>query len=245
MARLRERAQGWTRPDAITHWPQVIEQAISKVQQQCKHRCGGLYELLNGSKVLGPKSHARTRRIRSDGLTNLLSMLLACFTSTDLASGVMADPAQTSGPCMRQLDARAYGAADGEQSLRRAERHARTLSALGLLETIEQRHKLPKCFRSTPAVRSFNVERLFGLLGLLSAFRIARSKIMSQPQRELIARISKARRGRDRRRHFAAQASASASAAPVPTPPPPDPPPRTDSAAVMAAQAQIRALFGD
>ncbi len=243
MARLR--AQAWTRPDAITHWPQAIEQAIFKAQQQCNHRCGGLYDLLNGSKVLGPDAHARTRRIRSDGLTNLVSMLIACLTSTDLASGVMAAPAQDSGPCMRQLDARAYGAADGAQSLRRAERHARTLTHLGLLETIEQRHKLPKCFRSTPAVRSFDLDRMFGLLGLLSVFRIARSKIMSQPQRELIARIRQARRGRDRRRHFAAQASAAASAAPVPTPPPPDPPPRSDSAAVMAAQAQIRALFGD
>lgn len=246
MARLRERAQAWTRPDAITHWPQFIEQAISKVQQQCEHRCGGLYELLNGSKVLGPDAHARTRRIRSDGLINLVSMLIACFTSTDLASGVMADPAQASGPCMRQLDARAYGRADGEQSLRRAERHARTLTDVGLLETIEQRHKLPKRYRSTPAVRSFNLERLFGLLGLLSIFRIARSKVMSQRQRELIARLSTARRSRDRRRHFArASASTSAAPAPVPTPPPPDPPPRTDSAAALAAQAEIRSLFDD
>lgn len=244
MARLRTKR--WARPSAITHWPQVIEQGIHKVRQQCEHRCGGLYELLNSSKVLGPESRSRTRRMRSDGLINLESFLLSLLTSTDLASGAVADPAQADGTCMRQLDVRAYGErVAGERSMRRAERHARTLTHLGLLETIEQRHKLPKCFRSTPAVRSFDLDRLFGLLGLLSVFRIARSKMMSQPQRELIARISQARRGRDRRRHFAAQASAAASAAPVPTPPPPDPPPRSDSAAVMAAQAQIRALFGD
>jgi hypothetical protein len=246
MARLRTKR--WARPSAITHWPQVIEQGIHKVRQQCEHRCGGLYELLNSSKVLGPESRSRTRRMRSDGLINLESFLLSLLTSTDLASGAVADPAQADGTCMRQLDVRAYGErVAGERSMRRAERHARTLTHLGLLETIEQRHKLPKRYRSTPAVRSFDLDRLFGLLGLRAVYRIARKNILSEPQRQLIARLSTARRSRDRRRHFAAQARASAAAAPahVPTPPPPDPPPRTDSAAALAAQAEIRSLFDD
>lgn len=244
MARLRTKR--WARPSAITRWPQVIEQGIHKVRQQCEHRCGGLYELLNSSKVLGPESHARTRRIRSDGLINLESILLSVLTSTDLASGVVADPAQADGTCMRQLDARAYGEqVAGERSMRRAERHARTLTHLGLLETIEQRHKLPKRYRSTPAVRSFDLDRLFGLLGLSAIYRIARKNILSEPQRQLIARLSTARRSRDRRRHFARASASTSAPAPVPTPPPPDPPPRTDSAAALAAQAEIRSLFDD
>lgn len=154
MSRLR--AKRWVRPSAVRHWPQVIEQGIYKLRHQCEHRCGALYELLNGSLVLGPESHARSRRIRSDGLINLESLLLSVLTSTDLRSGVVADPAQADGTCMRQLDVRAYGApVEGERSLRRAERHARTLAHLGLLETIEQRHELPEQrYRSTPAVPS-------------------------------------------------------------------------------------------
>lgn len=247
MSRLR--AKRWVRPSAVRHWPQFIEQGIHKVRHQCEHRCGGLYELLNASPVLGPDPHARSRRIRSDGLINLESVLLSVLTSTDLASGVVADPAQADGTCMRQLDIRAYGSpVDGERSLRRTERHARTLTHLGLLETIEQRHKLPKRYRSTPAVRSFDLARFFRLLGLQAAYTVARKSILSEPQRQIIARLAGARSARDRRRYFASKAKAAGSVAPVHTvepDPPPKPPPRTDSAAALAAQAEIRRLFGD
>lgn len=247
MSRLR--AKRWVRPSAVRHWPQVIEQGIYKLRQQCEHRCGALYELLNGSLVLGPESHARSRRIRSDGLINLESLLLSVLTSTDLRSGVVADPAQADGTCMRQLDVRAYGApVESERSLRRSERHARTLAHLGLLETIEQRHKLPERYRSTPAVRSFDLERFFRLLGLHAVYSLARKNILSQPQRDLIARLAGARSARDRRRYFASKARAAQSVAPVRPPepePPPKPPPRSDSAAALAAQAEIRSLFED
>lgn len=247
MSRLR--AKSWVRPSAITHFPQVIEQGIYKLRQQCERRCGGLYELLNSSQVLGPECHHRSRRMRSDGLINLESFLLSLLTSTDLASGAVADPAQDAGTCMRQLDARAYGdQVGGERSMRRSERHARTLTHLGLLETIEQRHKLPQRFRSTPAVRRFDLDSLFRLLGLTAIFRVARKNILDQPRRNLIARLANARRARDRRQHFAAQAASTAAAATATAPNRPsdyEPPPRTDSAAALAAQAEIRGLFED
>jgi hypothetical protein len=187
--------------------------------------------------------------MRSDGLINLESFLISVLTSTDLESGVVADPSKESGTCMRQLDARAYGnKVEGERSLRRSERHARTLTHVGLLETIEQRHRLPKRYRSTPAVRGLDLDRIFRLLGLSAVYRLARKNILAQPQRELISRMSKARRARDRRRHFAEQAASTAAAATATAPSrpiDPEPPPRTDSAAALAAQAEIRKLFGD
>ncbi len=245
MSRLR--AKGWVRPDSITHWPQLIEQGIYKLQQQCGRRCGGLYDLLNSSSVAG---RSRSRRMRSDGLINLEAFLIAVLTSTDLASGVVADPAQKDGTSMRQLDVRAYGKpVEDERSQRRSERHAHTLTELGLLETIEQRHKLPERYRSSPAVRSLDLDRLFALLGLAALLKIGRKNVASRLQRELIARIVEARRARDRRRHFAADAAqaeaAAVAQAPATTPEPRPPDPRTGSTAAIAAQAQIRALFDD
>lgn len=243
MSRLRTKR--WVRPDNVRHWPQLIEQGIHKLRQQCERRCGGLYDLFNGSTIAG---RARSRRIRSDGLLNLESFAIALLTSTDLASGVVADPAQADGTSMQQLDVRAYGKpVEGERSQRRAERHAHTLTELGLLETIEQRHKLPERYRSTPAVRSLDLDRLFGLLGLTALLRIGRKNVASRLQRELIARIVEARRARDRRKHFAAEAAQAAAAAqaPAPTPEVRPPDPRTDSPAAIDAQAQIRALLDD
>jgi hypothetical protein len=86
------------------------------------------------------------------------------------------------------------------------------------------------------------------LLGLHAVYALARKNILSQPQRDLIARLAGARSARDRRRYFASKAQAAQSVAPVRPPepdPPPKPPPRSDSAAALAAQAEIRSLFED
>jgi hypothetical protein len=195
-------------------------------------------------------SRERSRRMRSDGRRNLVSLAQALVAAADLVTGYLASPVgeRWDRHAWGRLDHRAYGnLVECERSFRRTQRHARTLAALGFITVTEIRVSTGQgTWRSVIAIKRLT-EKFFAVLGLAAAVKRARQERDRAKGKALVAQISNV----PRRKRAAERAPDSTgpvasgeamSASPPIRPPPADPvvPP----ASVADSIARVRATLG-
>jgi hypothetical protein len=180
------RALAWPRPKGL-NLVRPLEVALKRLGEAWAGRRGELYKRLCDDSPLFREegaTAARSRRMRSDGASNLIALLQALLASCELASGFIGRPAAGGWDrfAWAVLDVRAYGAViPGGRSFRRTQRWVRTLKGAGLLTISEI--KVPQAdgsIKSVVAIKSLTTA-LFKLLNLTQA-------------------VAQARRLRDRRR---------------------------------------------
>lgn len=179
-----KRALPWARPRGIRYIPPV-ELGIERLEQAVEHKKGTLYRKLASSPVFrhDDDDTERTRRMRSDGLRNLVSLFQTLVAAADMASGFVGSP-RGEGSWERHtwgvLDARAYGArVVKERSFRRTQRHARILAALGLVDVAELKIPAgPGKWRSVVAIKRLTAAayELLGLAGAVARIRRERDR---------------------------------------------------------------------
>lgn len=186
-----KRALAWRRPAGV-RWMQAIERALMLLDKAATRGAEALFDgLCNASPLFhaGDKaSIVRTRRMRSDGARNFLSLVQTLLASADLASGFIGRPVAGGWqrPSWGLLDTFAYGAVvPGERSFRRTQRWSRSLAAAGLVTISEIKIPRREGVRSIVAIKSLTA-RFYAVLGLTAA--------QAQARRERDRRRNEARR---------------------------------------------------
>ena len=236
------RALKWKRP-ARVRFPTLIEQGIARSCADVPNRHSNLGRLLSGAPVYRPDGAERRRSLRSEGATNIATLMSAVLANTDIGSGQVLVPRADSRWQRRSwadIDFRAYGEeVPDERSLRRTERHVRELKDLGLIEVCEWR-KVGRdgAVRSIVAIKRFT-ELFWRLLAL--------EKALARERRERDRARKKAALSKKLERENADPTDTRGSVRPtkgaevVPLPRSGAPPPRTNAptATGMAALAEM------
>ncbi len=246
------RALPWARPKH-RKYIEPIEGAIVRLESAVRGN-GAIFQALCADAPIfdrdGPQ--VRSRRMRSDGRRNLITLAQALLAAADLSTGYLGSPSGE--PGQRRWDRHAWGRLDHrafgkevrcERSFRRTQRHARTLAALGFVSVVEI--KVPTeqgGWRSVVAIKRLT-EKFYAALGLTAAVKRARKEKDRAKGRALVAQLSQL----PRRKHDGARTPSSGSAAvgggvpsPVANGPPPDPVVPADSVGDSIAKA--RAALG-
>lgn len=240
LAQSPRRSLHWQRPRGRS-WPQLIETAIGRVTEAFASRKGALYQALTRDipRFVGGESVPRQRALRSDAAPNLCALLVTLLATASLQTGYVARPVDGHWERRkwRDLDGYAYGElVPGERSLRRTERHARELVAMGFVSVRELRRKTVDGYESLVAVKHLGL-KLWRLLGMEKAVLAAGQRIKAE-----------AAEGRAKARGLTVIAGIQSvlktprkkgSAAPPPAAPPPPKPPPAASEAARAAMAEI------
>lgn len=174
------RAVAWHRP-AKRRYIEPIERALRRLDTAVEDRRSPIRDVLETSPLFDgegeERQRSRTRRMRSDGARNLVSLAQALLASADLATGFLGTPTGQGWDRhdWGRLDYRAYGdRVELERSYRRTQRHARTLAAMGLVSVAELKipHG-PGQWRSVTAIKRLTAE-FYALVGLTAAVAQAR-----------------------------------------------------------------------
>jgi hypothetical protein len=196
------RAIAWRRPDGYS-WPRLIEGAIARLRTAADRKTGPLFDhLARRSPLLEGGERERSRRMRSDGLENLVTLLSTIVCAADLGTGFLGSPRVGGGQWERRswadIDAYAFGRrVECERSMRRTERHLRLLKRLGFVELHELRRKTSHgAYESAPAVKHLTDAfwRLVGLYEQLAAARRRRDRERGQQRAEQLAKIVQPRK---------------------------------------------------
>lgn len=251
------RALAWRRP-AKKAFIEPVEAGLARLEDAATRGKGAVFDALcqaapvHGGDAERPRS--RTRRMRSDGRRNLVSLTQALIASADLATGFLGSPRgeRWDRHDWGRLDHRAYGArVERERSFRRTQRHARTLEALGFVEVRELKVSAgPGQWKSVVAIKRLT-DGFYVALGLMSAVKRARrerDRKKGQARTEQLAKLPSPRVGKKVPGEPAPGVRAAAAAyqafpAVVPPAKPPDRPPGV-SATVADAMAKARAALG-
>ena len=245
------RALPWARP-RNRRYVEPIEAAIVRLEAAVDG-AGAMFDALCDAPLPhkdGPQE--RSRRMRSDGRRNLVSLAQALVASADLATGYLASPSGEPGRRLwdrhawGRLDHRAYGDLVAfERSHRRTERHARTLAALGFVSVVELKVSAGQgAWRSVVAIKRLT-PKFYATLGLAVAVKRARQERDRAKGVALVAQLSQVPR---RRRKPASTVAGSVACGEVmSTVPPIRPPPEAPvvpSVSVADAIARARAVLG-
>lgn len=228
---------------------------MSRLEDAVARSAGPVFDAFCQAAPLfeGDAEIPRSRRMRSDGRRNLLSLAEALIASADLATGFLGSPRGDGWDRhdWGRLDHRAYGPrVDGERSFRRTQRHARTLAALGFVDVRELRVSVgPGQWHSVIAIKRLT-DSFYAALGLMSAVKRARrerDRKKGKERTEQLARLPQRERKKPPRETDSDVRPAAAAYQPfpaaAPSPKPPDPTPGV-SAVVADAMAKARAALG-
>jgi hypothetical protein len=249
------RALPWARPKH-RKYIEPIEAAISRLEAAVQGS-GVMFEVLCASAPIfdqdGPQE--RSRRMRSDGRRNLVSLAQALVAAADLATGYLGSPIGAPGQqrwdrhAWGRLDHRAFGKqVECERSFRRTQRHARTLAALGFVSVTEIKVSTGQgTWRSVIAIKRLT-ERFFAALGLSAAVKRARKERDRAKGIALIAQLSNVPRRKRAEERAPAVVSGSVEAPGTTTPPssfrPPPDDPVVPAVPVADAIAMAKAALG-
>lgn len=191
------RALSWVRPRQ-RKYIEPIEAAISRLEDAV-HGTGALFGALCSDAPIfdrdGPQ--VRSRRMRSDGRRNLVTLAQTLIAAADLATGYLGSPVGESDQrrwdrhAWGRLDHRAFGKqVECERSFRRTQRHARTLAALGFVSVVEIKVSTGQgSWRSVVAIKRLT-EKFYAALGLSAAVKRARKERDRAKGRALVAQLS-------------------------------------------------------
>lgn len=244
------RALPWARP-RHRKYIEPIEAAIVRLEAAVEGT-GPMFDLLCAAPALGKHGpQERSRRMRSDGRRNLVSLAQALVASADLKTGYLASPVgeqRWDRHGWGRLDHRAYGElVERERSFRRTQRHARSLAALGFVTIVELKVSAgPGQWRSVVAIKRLT-PKFYAVLGLSSAVKRARKERDRAKGVALVARLSEvpqprrpAERGPVRISGSVAPGGSMSTSPPV-RPPPSDPvcPPVSVAEAIARARVAL------
>lgn len=171
----------WSRRAKVA-WPFPVELALSKCMELIEQPAGTRARAIFGDAPTYAGT-TRLRRKRSDGLTNAVSLLCALIASCDLSTGLVALPIDGSWErkSWYDLDGLAYGEqVEGARSMRRTERAAQQLIALGLVKSVPWKVQTGAGeYRDTPGLK-WVTDRAWRLLGVWSAIRRERRRRAGQ-----------------------------------------------------------------
>lgn len=183
LAQSPRRSLHWQRPKGRS-WPQLTETAIERVTEAFASRKGPLYQEITRDipRFVGGELVPRQRAFRSDAAPNLCALLVTLLATSSLQTGFVARPVNGNWERRewRDLDGYAYGElVPGERSLRRTERHARELVALGFVTIRQLRRKTAEGYESLVAVKHLGL-KLWRLLGMEKAILAAGQRIKAE-----------------------------------------------------------------
>jgi hypothetical protein len=190
------RALPWARPKH-RKYIEPIEAAISRLEAAV-HGTGAMFGALCSDAPIfdrdGPQ--ARSRRMRSDGRRNLVTLAQTLVAAADLATGYLGTPVGESDQrcwdrhAWGRLDHRAFGKqVEFERSFRRTQRHARTLAALGFVSVVEIKVSTGQgTWCSVVAIKRLT-EKFYAALGLSGAVKRARKERDRAKGRALVAHL--------------------------------------------------------
>ncbi|MFM2287712.1 MAG: hypothetical protein RL684_855 [Pseudomonadota bacterium] len=240
----------WKHPPS-RRYPLAIETAIARIgDATAAPHCARYRELFADAPVPGK---VRERAKRSDGATNVGSLLQAMIAAADIGRGLVATPVgdRWERKTYYDLDGLAYGpqVAD-ERSFRRTERAAAQLVALGLVQSVPWRVHTAAGVRSTPGLKFITEKcwRLLGVLGMVRAERRRRERERGEQKAAEIVRLVGGGGRRPRAGNVPVAAAASSQLKHVVAGLPQAPPrPRAagPTPAAEAAIASLRALLDD
>jgi len=169
----------WARPSGLNP-PRLINLAIARLTEAFERRAGPVWDAFATNVPVFAKD-SRQRRLRSDGAANLLSVLSVLLATSDLHTGFVGSPRRGGGRWDRhsweKIDHYAFGSrVAGERSMRRLERHARSLKTMQLIDIRELRTVADSEYRSHVAIKRV-LPKLWDLLGLRAALRATRRQI--------------------------------------------------------------------
>lgn len=247
------RALPWVRPRQL-NYIEPIEVAISRLEAAV-HGTGAMFDVLCSDAPIfdreGPQ--VRSRRMRSDGRRNLVTLAQALVAAADLATGYLGSPVGESDQrrwdrhAWGRLDHRAFGKqVECERSFRRTQRHARTLAALGFVRVVEIKVLTGQgTWCSVVAIKRLT-EKFYAVLGLSAAVKRARQERDRGKGVALVARLSQVPRRRNTRTQASKVAGSVACGVMPPVPPirPPPADPVFPPTSVADAIARARAALG-
>lgn len=250
------RAVRWKHPTGFAY-PAVIELALRRVADSLARGRGAQWQALFG---LAPTASGkeRERRKRSDGATNVATVLSTLIASADLLRGLVATPAQTGWQrkTWQDIDTLAFGVpVPGERGMRRTERAAAELQKQGFVRSIPWRVITREGVRSVPGLK-FVSDELWKALGVWSHVKSERRRrkqaAADERKTQLETSIGRVVRqpGQPAQLPRAAAAAAGVANASVPARPPDPaaaspPGPRAVSDVVAGEMAKLKAMFGD
>ncbi len=243
IAKSPYRTLDWRRPSGVS-FPRLIEQGLARLKDARERPSSPIAKAMASAvPVFRPDGQARQRRLRSDGVANLVALLCASMATADLKGGLIATPVADGGGWDRktwaELDFRAFGPeVPDERSLRRTERHARSALAAGWLRIVPWKMVAEDGqWRSLPGLK-FVTDKLWRLLGLYDQVKAARRERDRQKGRDRLAQVAglDTARAPGRRQHRAPQEAAGATPARAASPPGQAPPERQRAAPETAAE---------
>lgn len=249
------RALPWRRPAKVRAFIQPIEAAIARLESAARKPSGPIYQALCAASPLfdGDGAISRSRRMRSDGRRNLISLVQALLASSDLTSGFLGAPVGQGWERhdWGRLDHRAFGPrVSCERSFRRTQRHARTLAAMGFVEVAELKLPAgPGSWRSVVAIKRLTAA-FYAALGLsqaVSRARRERDRKKGQARAAELAKIEPARKRTHQKEEAPSGRAAASAYQPFPArgKPPDKPPEAAASTAASEAIAKLKALLDD
>lgn len=253
----------WRRrpPEGHGKRPAILQAARARIEQALLERRGPLWHLL---AELAPvfrhdedgavRTGERRRRLRKDGAVNMASLLNVILSCTDLASGLVAAVNQPGARWQSKSWADLAGFAYGdlihnEVSLRRVERHARALQAMGLIRSVQWFVYDTRTGEiRSPASKKFVTGKLWDVLGLAHAIKALRRSREREKNKERLQRVAGLPAGQRRpashQDETAAAQRPNAAAYVVKPAPPPRPPAAGDGSAARAAIDTLKKLLG-
>ncbi|MBS0212567.1 MAG: hypothetical protein JSR26_05215 [Proteobacteria bacterium] len=236
----------WQRPAGQT-WIAPVERAIEKLARAQEGQFPALRQAIAGKQVpvFRADGVARRRGLRSDGLTNLITLMTTLVAYSDLRSGLVAAPVDDRARWERktwgQVDWRAYGElVPDERSQRRTERWARVLVDLGYIRTVEWKKPTKDGdWRSLPGLK-FVTMKFWKLIGMAGAIAAIRRQHDRQRGQERVAQFD---RQFGRRKQPAKATPAAVPATPAAHPPERPPSQAGPPASAEVAQANIREIL--
>ncbi|WP_084818916.1 hypothetical protein [Xanthomonas albilineans] len=169
----------WRQPPAgKKRRPGVLDATRAELVRGLEQRCGALWMRISRTVIVAgyalENALTRVRALRSDGAESLLAMSVALLYLSDVRTGFVGKPAQGGGRWQRytlhDLAQLAYGG-QTEADIRRARRAIDMMASLGWAFPTKQvrRHKTDAeggdLWRSEPAVRRLNLQRLCAMTG--------------------------------------------------------------------------------
>lgn len=241
------RAIRWKHPRRT--YPTVIELGLSRLTAAIDKPNSAQWKALFGGAPVPGKE--RERRKRSDGATNVVSVMATMIASADLVRGLVATPAADGWDrkTWYDVDALAFGPlVPGERGLRRTERAAAELEAQGFIRSIPWRVITSEGVRAVPGLK-FITDKLWKALGLWDAVRSERRR-RRQRQADTKKAELDAAIGASVKRHPRAPQEAAPRAAPhsitVPARPPPSQAgPKAVGELAAAEIAKLKKILGE
>ena len=164
----------WRVPSGGKRRPGVLDATRVQLVRSLEQREGSVWLRISRAVAVAgyPIERAvnRVRALRSDGAESLLAMVVALLYLADVRTGFIGKPRAERGPWQRytlpDLAQLAYGA-QSEAELRRARRSLDMLVSIGWAFPSKQvrRYAEDGNFRSEPAVRRLNLQRLCEMTG--------------------------------------------------------------------------------